>query len=79
MDEFTEIVTTEFAMEANDYLDKLLTGFMAERLARALTCAEPPTVMEISKRILGEIRPDNFTNISVALATAMFRLTEMDK
>lgn len=76
MDEFTQIMSSEFDREADAYLDKLLKGLKLTNLHRRRLGQEPMSIMELAQKTLSEMRPEKFTNISVALAAALFRLQE---
>lgn len=76
MDQFTEMMNTEFDLEANDYLDKLLESLDLWQEYRKRAGLDPLSTMELSKKVMAEFRPEKLTNFSVALAAAMLRLQE---
>lgn len=76
MDQFTEMMNVEFDAEANNYLDKLLVALEMTQVCRERAGQDPLSVMELTQKIMSELRPEKFNNFSVALAAAMFRLRE---
>lgn len=78
MDQFTEMMNTEFDTEANDYLDKFLEVFELMQLQRQSAGQDPMLIRDLAQKIMSEVcpRPDRISKFSVALAAAMFRLRE---